>query len=135
MAKVWTAEEENFLTKHYTEMTNAELAKIFNVTPKAVSHKMRRLRDRMRRKQLKREKELEELRKQQKKEEEAAEIFYEEQYEPLNLPKIEAFEKSIYIDGSPMSMISTGFFVKTEAGWTQIMMQKQKLNKTETRKA
>jgi hypothetical protein len=133
MAKVWTAEEEKFLMEHYDDITNAELAVKYQVTPKAVSHKMRRLRDRIRREHLKRNKELDELRKLQRKEEQTAEIFFEEQCEPLNLPKIEAFEKSIYIDGSPMSLISTGFFVKTELGWAQIMMQKRKLAKTETR--
>lgn len=133
MAKVWTTEEENFLIAHYEEISNTELAQKFKVTPKAISHKMRRLRDRVMRQRQMRAREMAEIRQQQKKQSEVAEIVFEEQCEPLNLPKIEAFEKSIFINGSPMSLISTGFFVKTEDGWIQIMMQKKKLAKIESK--
>jgi len=128
MAKVWTAEDEDFLIAHYDEMSNVELAKYYNVTPKAISHKMRRLRDRMKKERKKKEKELEAQRKQQQQQELELEQYFEEEYEPLNLPKIKAFEKCIYVDGSPMDLISTGFFVKTEDGWSPIMMQKDKIS-------
>lgn len=127
MAKVWTPEDEEYLITHYDEMTNVELAKYYGVTPKAISHKMRRLRERMKRIQLRKERELEELRRQQKEEEEREALMFEEECEPLNLPKIEAYEKVIYIDGEPMDLITSGFFVKTEEGWSPIMMQKEKL--------
>lgn len=127
MAKIWTSEDEAYLIEHYEDTTNAELAELYEVTPKAISHKMRRLRDRMKKEQLKLEKEIARQKEIQKKAEEEIEIFYEEEWEPLNLPKIEAFEKMVFIDGSPMDLISTGFFVKTPDGWTQIMMSKEKV--------
>ncbi|MBN1349036.1 hypothetical protein JXJ21_06495 [candidate division KSB1 bacterium] len=129
MAKAWTREEEAYLYQNYNAMTNAQLADLFGVTPKAISHKMRRLRDRARREAEKRERARIEFQRQQKQAAQKEEALYleEEVCEPLNLPKIRLFEKRIDIDGHAISLISTGFFVKTEAGWTPIMMKKRKL--------
>ena len=128
MAKIWTAEEEVFLYENYNNMVNAQLANIFGVTPKAISHKMRRLRDRARREAEKRERERLEREQQQQEQEQLEEEYEEEEYyEPLNLPQIQLFEKMVDIDGRPINLISTGFFVKTETGWNQIMMRKQKI--------
>lgn len=128
MAKHWTAEEEVFLYANYNNMVNAQLAEIFGVTPKAISHKMRRLRDRARREAERRERERLERERQQAEKKEIEEEYQEEEFcEPLNLPQIQCYEKMINIDGRPINLISTGFFVKTETGWNQIMMRKQKV--------
>ncbi len=127
MAKIWTSEDENFLLTNYDAMSNGQLAEHFDVTPKAISHKMRRLRDRMRRERQKRRLELEELQKLQKKQEIETEIYVEEEYEPLNLPKITHIEKVLSVNGNPVNLVSTGFFIKTDSGWEPVLMQKKKL--------
>jgi hypothetical protein len=127
MAKIWTSEDETFLLSNYDAMSNGQLAEHFEVTPKAISHKMRRLRDRMRRERQKRRLELEEVQKLQKKQEVETEIYVEEYCEPLNLPKIANIEKILPVNGTPVNFVSTGFFVKTDAGWEPIMMRKKKL--------
>ncbi|MCI0513176.1 hypothetical protein L0128_08200 [candidate division KSB1 bacterium] len=130
MAKVWTEAEESYLIAHYDQMSNGELADYFNVTPKAISHKMRRLRDRVKRERIKEEQELTELQKlEAEPETDEDETIFEENYAPLNLPKIELFEKAIQVNGNRVDLVSTGFFVKTETGWAQIMMQKEKISR------
>lgn len=127
MAKIWTSEDETFLLTNYDAMSNGQLAEHFDVTPKAISHKMRRLRDRMRRERQKRRLELAELQKLQKKQEVEIEVYVEEDCEPLNLPKVSHIEKVLTVNGAPVNLVSTGFFIKTEVGWEPILMHKKKL--------
>ncbi len=42
--KEWNKEENQYLKEHFRSMTNAELAKKFGVTPKAIEGKLRKLR-------------------------------------------------------------------------------------------
>lgn len=128
MAKTWSSKEEAYLYESYNNMTNTQLGEMFGVTPKAISHKMRRLRDRAIREAEKRECKQREIKQQKKAEEVLEQEYYEqESYEPLNLPHVRLYEKMINVNGRAINLISTGFFVKTEVGWSQIMMRKRKL--------
>ena len=128
MAKVWTAQEEAYLYENYNDMTNTQLGGLFGVTPKAISHKMRRLRDRARRAAEKRERLRREEEEKKAIEEVVEEEYFEEEIcEPLDLPCIRPFEKKIDVDGQAIKLFSTGFYVKTEAGWSPVMMRKHRL--------
>ncbi len=59
MAREWKKSDEKFLSKHYQIMTNAELADKLGVTQKSVERKLKRL-------DLKRDREVASLRKQRK---------------------------------------------------------------------
>lgn len=126
MAKTWTAEEEQLLIENYTKMSNSALADIFGVSAKSISHKMRRIRDRIAREHQKRAAELEHIR-QLEKEQAKQEQYQIDNLIPVNLPKFEYFEKEIHENGCSEKLVSTPFFVKTEAGWTPLMIHKKRL--------
>ena len=126
MAKIWTAEEEQLLIENYTKMSNADLADHFGVTAKSISHKMRRLRDRIAREQQKLSAELEHIR-QLEKEQTKLEQLQMDNLIPVNLPDFEYFEKEIQENGCCEKLISTPFFIKTEGGWAPLMIHKKRV--------
>lgn len=126
MAKTWTVEEEQFLIENYTKMSNAYLADHFGVTAKSISHKMRRIRDRNVREQQKLSAELNHLQHLEK-EQSKMEVHQQDNLISLNLPEFEHLEKEIQENGCCEKLISTPFFVKTEGGWTPLMIHKKRL--------
>ncbi|MCK5738882.1 hypothetical protein KAH55_06860 [bacterium] len=126
MAKTWTVEEEQFLIENYTKMSNLYLADHFGVTAKSISHKMRRIRDRNVREQQKLSSELDHIRHLEK-EQTNQEQLQMDNLVPVNLPEFEHLEKEIQENGCCEKLISTSFFVKTEDGWTPLMIHKKRL--------
>ncbi|MDZ7262203.1 MAG: hypothetical protein ONB05_08880 [candidate division KSB1 bacterium] len=119
MAKTWSKEEEQFLSENYEKMSNIELAEKFGVTPKAISHKMKRLRERT-------EEEQQQERKSDSKTFENATTAEDDDQE--SLLRIQPGEKTVQIDGKKVVLVSTGYMIKTEDGWAPVMMRKSKIS-------